>query len=290
MKEQKQKSEKGLAKAKKSALNALDLNRNGKIDIEDIIVSGMRLPGIRIDRERFLRKQLEAHYPKEIVDKAIAESPMRALIPQEMINKLADDVIRFERTCLSGISAAISMPGGVAMVATIPADIAQYYGYLLRAAQKLLYLYGFPEIDTSESAGQFDDATMNTMILCFGVMYGTAGASNALKAVAKALGNGVEKQLLKKALTKGTIYPIVKNVAKWFGVKMTKKVFAEFFKKAIPVAGGIIGGTITYFTFKPCCDKLKDVLEDTALSNPNHIPPYQYKEKFEVHDIDWINK
>ena len=62
---------------------------------------------------------------------------------------------------------------------------------------------------------------MNTLIICFGVMYGTAGANNALKAMAKALGVGVEKQLLKKALTKGTIYPIVKSVAKWFGIKMT---------------------------------------------------------------------
>lgn len=32
-------------------------------------------------------------------------------------------------------------PGGFAMVATLPADIVQYYGYLLRATQKLLYLY-----------------------------------------------------------------------------------------------------------------------------------------------------
>ena len=73
-------------------------------------------------------------------------------------------------------------------------------------------------------------------------MYGAAGANNALKALAKALAAGVEKQLLRKALTKGTIYPIVKSVAKWFSVKMTKEVFAGFFKKAIPVVGGVIGG------------------------------------------------
>ena len=53
-------------------------------------------------------------------------------------------MINFERNCVSGISAALGMPGGVAMSATIPADIVQYYGYTLRAAQKLMYLYGFP--------------------------------------------------------------------------------------------------------------------------------------------------
>lgn len=154
------------------------------------------------------------------------------------------------------------------MAATIPADIAQYYGYMLRATQKLLYLYGFPEIDTEEKGQKFDSETMNVLIICLGVMYGVAGANNALKAMAKALGTGVEKQLLKKALTKGTLYPIVKSISKWFGIKMTKEVFAGFFKKAIPVVGGVIGGGITYVSFKPCCDKLKASLQNTLLSNP----------------------
>lgn len=102
-----------------------------------------------------------------------------------------------------------------------------------------------------------------------GVMYGAAGANKAIKGMARALANGVEKQLMKKALTKGTIYPIVKSVSRWFGVKMTKDVFAGFFKKAIPVLGGAIGGGLTFITFKPCCVKLKNSLRDTSLSNPN---------------------
>ena len=52
---------------------------------------------------------------------------------------------------------------------------------------------------------------------------------------------------------------------------MTKEVFAGFFKNAIPVVGGTIGGGITYVSFKPCCEKLKKSLKDTMLSNPNHI-------------------
>ncbi len=156
------------------------------------------------------------------------------------------------------------------MAATIPADIIQYYGYMLRATQKLLYLYGFPEIDVEEEGQKFDSETMNILIICMGVMYGAAGANNALKSMAKALAEGVEKKLLRAALTKGTIYPIVKNVAKWFGVKMTKDIFAGLVKKAIPVVGGVIGGGITYVSFKPCCDKLKASLQNTLLSNPDY--------------------
>ena len=258
------------AKSKDAVFEAMDENGDGKVDIEDIIIKGLRVPGINVKRSEFLQKELLKNHPQELIDDAIARTPALAGIPAEEIDKIADEVIKFERYCVSGISTALSAPGGAAMVATIPADIAQYYGYMLRAAQKLMYLYGFPEIDTEEKGHQFDSETINILIICLGVMYGAAGANNALKAMAKALANGVEKQLLKKALTKGTIYPVVKSISKWFGVRMTKEVFAGFFKKAIPVASGIIGGGITFLTFKPCCDKLKASLQDTLLSNPNH--------------------
>lgn len=209
-------------------------------------------------------------YPQNVIEDAVAYNPAHAQIPAKEVDKIADEVIQFERTCVAGISTALGVPGGVAMAATIPADIGQYYAYLLRATQKLLYLYGFPEINTAEKGHKFDSETMNILIICLGVMYGAAGANNALKAMAKALATGVEKELMRTALTKGTIYPIVKSVAKWFGKKMTKDVFAGFFKHSLLVVGGVIGGGITYLSFKPCCDKLKASLQDTLLSNPDH--------------------
>ena len=203
------------AESQQAILNAVDQNGNGEIDIEDVIIMGLKVPGIRINRANFLQSELQKNYPQEVIDDAIAHNPLHAKIPQEAIDRIADEVIKYERACVSGISAALGAPGGIVMAATIPADIAQYYGYMLRATQKLLYLYGFPEIDTEEKGQKFDSETMNILIICMGVMYGAAGANNALKAMAKALAAGVEKQLLKKALTKGTIYPIVKSVATW---------------------------------------------------------------------------
>ncbi|MBQ7369016.1 MAG: EcsC family protein [Clostridia bacterium] len=273
-----------IEKTKQAILNAIDENGNDEIDIEDIIIKGLKIPGIRINRKEFLEKEFFKKYPKDVIENAIIHTPARANIPLEEINKIADDVIQFERVCVSGISTALGMPGGVAMVATIPADIAQYYGYMLRATQKLLYLYGFPQIDITEQGHKFDSETMNLLILCMGTMYGVAGANNALKTMAKALAIGVEKKLIKTALTKGTIYPIVKKVASWFGVKMTKQIFAGFFKKAIPVVGGVIGGGLTYLSFKPCCDKLKNSLQDTLLTK-THIEDSDKDEQFLVEEI-----
>ncbi|GAA6410844.1 hypothetical protein K040078D81_49610 [Blautia hominis] len=265
-----EKAKTALTKSKDFILKSVDTNGNGEIDIEDFIIIGLQTPGIKVNRADFLQRELMKNYPPEVIESAITHNPAYAQISACEIDKIADEVIKFERNCVSGISAALGAPGGVAMVATIPADLVQYYGYMLRAAQKLMYLYGFPEIDTTEKEHKFDSETMNLLIICLRVMYGVQGTNTALKAMATALGKGVEKRLMNAALTKGTIYPIVKSVSKWFGVNMTKQVFAGFFKKAIPVVGGVIGGGITYLSFKPCCDKLKESLRDTLLSNPDY--------------------
>lgn len=259
-----------IIKAKDSIVKALDQNGNGEIDIEDIITLAFKTPGVHVTRANFLQKELYKNHPQAVIDKAIATTPAQAGISSDEIDNIADEVINYERNCVSGISAALGTPGGWAMAATIPADIVQYYGYTLRATQKLLYLYGFPEVDSDEEGIRLDSQTINQLILCLGVMNGVAGANNAIKGMAKALAVGVEKKLLNAALTKGTFYPLVKEIAKWFGIKMTKSIFAGFFKKAIPVVGGIVGGGITFFSFKPCCYRLKAALQDTMLSNPNH--------------------
>ena len=141
-----------LEKAKDVTVNkaneVLDVNNDGSVDIQDIIILALRTPGVHVNRENFLRKELFKNYPPEDID------------------KIADEVIKFERNCVSGISAALGMPGGAAMAATIPADIVQYYGYTLRAIQKLLYLYGFPEIDSDDEGISLDSETINRIIDC----------------------------------------------------------------------------------------------------------------------------
>lgn len=254
--------------SKDKVFDALDINKDGRVDTEDIIILGLRIPGVRIDREDFLRKQFMKNYANDVIQDAVKFNPAHAGITVEEIDNIADQVIQYERNCVSGISLALGAPGGVAMFATLPTDIAQYYGYMLRAIQKLLYLYGFPEINV-ENGVNIDDETMNLITLCLGVMYGIEGSVASIKILSNALGKGVEKKLLQKALTKGTFYPIVKKISRWFSVCMTKQVFAGFFRKAIPVVGGVVGGGITYLSFKPCCDNLKKSLQDTALCNPS---------------------
>ena len=261
----------GVGDAMKKVVSQLDVNGDGQVGIDDIIILAIKTPGVHIDRSNFLQKELFKNHPQSVIDKAIKSTPAQAGISAEEIDAIADAVIKAERNKVSGLSTALGLPGGWAMAATIPADIAQYYGYTLRAVQELLYLYGFPELRVGNEGLMLDSETTNAIIICLGIMNGVAGANNAIKAMAKALAVGVEKQVLKMALTKGAVYPVVKSVMKWFGVTMTKKIFAGAVRKVIPIVGGVVGGGITFATFKPCCYRLKEALQDTMLSNPDHV-------------------
>lgn len=95
-----------------------------------------------------------------MVDAAVERGPIAAGVPQGIIDKLAKGSIDFETTKVTAISAAAGLPGGTAIAATIPADLAQFYAHVLRIAQKLAYLYGWDELFSENG---MDDGTEQTL-------------------------------------------------------------------------------------------------------------------------------
>lgn len=51
-------------RSKDNVTDVIDVNGNGEIDIEDIIFLGLKVPGIVIKRDAFLRKELKNYIPK----------------------------------------------------------------------------------------------------------------------------------------------------------------------------------------------------------------------------------
>ena len=152
------------------------------------------------------------------------------------------------------------------MAGTVPADVAQSFGFMIRVTQKLAYLYGFPDFELDEE--NLSDETLDQLMLFIGVMFGVNGAVKGINFLAKAAAEKALKTLARKALTKGTIYPIVKKIAQAVGVKMTKQIFAKGVSKVIPVLGGFMSGGLTYVTFKPCAKRLKKSLSALSISDP----------------------
>ena len=278
MSKEKNKLENVLIKAKNMVTNTVS-----NFSAEDIIQQAMKLPIVKVNREKFLYKELIKYYSEDVVDLAIKKNPAYAGMEKEIINEVSKQVINYETNKVSAISFAAGMPGGFAMFATVPADIAQYFAYMIRVMQKLSYLYGFEDFELNEEA--ISDNTMNQIMIFLGVMFGVQGANAGVKKIAEAAAKKVSKSLAQKALTKGTVYPIVKKIAQAVGIKMTKQIFAESVSKVVPVIGGAVTGGLSFITFKPCAKKLKNSFKDLYLCDPQY---YKELRKQSIIDIDTV--
>ncbi|WP_111928698.1 hypothetical protein [Clostridium tertium] len=223
------------------------------------LATALNLPMVHIDRKEFLYKELIKLCPREQVDVAIQNNPAYAGVELSIIEKIAKSCINYETNKVSTISFAAGIPGGFTMAATIPADITQYFAHILRILQKLIYLYGWEEILAED--GKLDDDTTNMLTLFVGIMFGVNGAAKTITQISALAGQKASKDIAARALTKGTIYPIVKKIAQTLGVKMTKDIFAKGVSKVIPIVGGVASGGLTYVTYKPMAYKLKKHLE-----------------------------
>lgn len=253
------------------------------VKIEEVIEAAAKVPGVKIDRDAYLLGALSVHTTEAMAQAAVETSPAKAGVPADLIDKLAGEAIAYENNLATATSVAAGLPSNLAAMAGLTvADLAQFYGHVLRVAQKLGYLYGWRNIFQMEG-DQMDDATRNTMVLFLGVMSGVQGAEKTLLAVARTAGEVTGKRVARQALTKGTIYPIVKKVAYYLGLQMNKQIFGRAVGHAIPLLGGAISGVVTRVTFSPMANKLKDYLKQTPLAMPGNAAV------IEVDDFDVVD-
>lgn len=232
-----------------------------------VLVGAANLPGVRINRAAYLKSALARYCSEDQIRRAIEETPAAAGIPLEVLDRVANESINYETAKASALSAAAGIPGLLFLPATVPADMAQYFGHMLRIAQKLAYLYSWPDLFSGDS-DDLDDATKGVLTLFVGVMFGTQSANAAVGKVAGEISKQVAKKLPQQALTKGVIYPIVKKVASYLGVQMTKQTFAKTVSKAIPIVGAVVSGGLTLATYLPMAKRLKNHLSSLELTKP----------------------
>lgn len=230
-----------------------------------VLKSAMNMPGVQIRRSDFLRKELSKRYSPDVVELAISRNPAYAGISVSDIDKIAKSCINIETNWVSGVSFIAGIPGGLAMIGTVPADVAQYFARIVRVLQKLAYLYGWNEL--SSSSGEFDDETVDRLTLFMGVMFGVNTANLAITKIAQSAAVRVEKDLVSKALTKTVIYPIVKRIALRLGQQMTKEIFAKGVGKLVPLFGGVVSGILTFTTFKPAANNLRNHLKTLPIAD-----------------------
>lgn len=239
-------------------------NANPNIDIEKILIQAYELPYCKINREDYLTKELRNRVSETQIVNALENGTIKAQIPLSILNSIANGAITLETTKVTAISTAAGIPGGFAMIGTIPVDLAQFYAHVFRIAQKLAYIYGYKDMDTS-------DGVQGIMIVFLGVMFGMKAASTALTKFAAVNAMKIGARAASKPLTKYAIYNISKKILAWLGVKLTKDVFGKAVAKAIPILGGALSGGLSIAMYLPMARKLQKELSKLAAMSPEDL-------------------
>ncbi len=238
--------------------------KSPEISVEKIFSAACELPYCKIDREEFLTKQLKNKVrPAQLAD-ALENGTINAKIPINILDDISKGSISLETSKVTLIATAAGIPGGLAMIGTIPTDLMQFYAHVFRIAQKLAYIYGSKELELS-------DGTQNVLMLYLGTMFGVGVANAALAKLAVANAAKIGTRVAAKPLTKYAIYNITKNILKWIGIKLTKDTFGKAITKAVPVVGGVISGGLSIATYLPMAKKLHKELSKYAAMSPEEL-------------------
>lgn len=260
-------------------------NTEKEFALEGVITSAVQIPGVKVDRRKFLSEMFSTE--DVAIQDVLDFGPIQAGVTQEKLTQMANKLI-FKRTSQSSIASfAAGIPGGLAMAATIPADVLQFFGMALRLAQELSYLYGADDLWQN---GQVDDEKVqNQLLLYCGVMFGVSGAVSGVRVLSTQIAKTTLKKLPQKALTKTFWYPMVKQIGKAIGIKVTKSTVAKGISKAIPVIGGVISGGMNFASMMPMANRLQ-----SALNSANFGYTEEEMEKdiqiIETIDVDETNE
>lgn len=230
------------------------------LSLESIVTNVVQVPGVKVNRDKFLAETFSS-YPDKIPE-IVELGPIEAGMTREELLKISNKLILTRTSESSAISFATGIPGGLAMAATIPGDIMQFFGMSLRLAQELSYLYGAQDLWADGEID--DDRVKNQLILYCGVMFGVSSAAAGVRVLSAQVAKTALKKLPQKALTKTFWYPLIKQIGKVLSIKVTKTTVAHGISKAIPVIGGVISGGLNFASMLPMAKRLLNTLDSAS--------------------------
>lgn len=242
------------------------MNLTKVIDFEkltrDILQEAVKVPMVNVNRDEFLGKELKKYCSDEIIQKSIQTTPKQAGVSDDVLDKISKHCINFESLKVTGLSALAGIPGGLAMLGTVPADLVQYFAHIIRIAQKLGYIYGYKDLYTIDD---FDCESSSQLIVFIGIMFGVDFLEAKIVNVAAQMAKANVGRHLVKGLGKQAGFKFIQDILKKLGIKINQTILGKTISKAVPIAGAFISGGLTFVTFKPMCNKLKNALSQTQL-------------------------
>lgn len=233
----------------------------------------VRLRGVHIDRDKFLRAELHRRgHSATVISSVVSDTPGGQGLSPDLLDEIARSAIEFESRKSSAISFAAGLPGGLAMIGTVPADITQFYVHAFRVMQKLAYIYGWT--DLLNDSDEVDDETLGKLVAFLGVMMGVGGASNSVSYFASSIARpAIQKKIASTTLSKTVWYTPMKQTLRVVGVQVTKQNFAKSVSKVVPVVGGVVSGGLTFVALRQQSYRLMKHLRELP---PPNVDAAQY--------------
>ncbi len=192
------------------------------LDVQSTIPKVLAVSANIIDREEFLKDSIGEYVSEETLEKAIATSTKEAGVRRKLLDMVADQAMSSEVNKASGVSMATGSTW-----ATLPADIVQYFSFVIRIVQKLAYLYGHADFNLKTEEGEeFPEESLTELTRLIGIMFDAGDEEGAV------------------------------------GSKMGKLTLAKGVAAPIPIVGGVLSGGMTYATLKPYANRLKNTLSE----------------------------
>lgn len=179
-------------------------------------------------------------------------------MPASVLDEIANDVIDSETKRASAISFGTGIPGGFAILASVPADITQFYVHAYRIMQKLSYLYGWP------STEKYDDEDVIQQIAQFlGVMLDVKGAQSSLNGFVQTLAMPASERSSQTGIrARVSQARTAREVFKKVGSQVARRNVARQVTKVVPIIGGVVSGGLTFVTLKSQAKRLKEALQE----------------------------
>lgn len=260
------------------------------LSLETIVSNVMQIPAIRVDRSTFLQKTFQSDNVD--IQHILDVGPVQAGIPREKLKAIANRCI-LNLTSVSSLASFVAgLPGGLVMTLTVPTDVMQYFGCTLYLAQELAYLYGEDDLfrDSCPYPCSDNDQVQNWLILYCGVMFGVTGATEGIRLLSAQISRVALKKLPQQALMKSVWYPIIKQIGKVVGIKVTKNTVAKGVSKIIPVIGGIVSGGLNFASMMPMAKRLQTALDSAHFGYTEETMQADFNVISHLNDIEPAEK
>ena len=224
-------------------------------NFQQSFINSVAMPGVRVDREKFLRKLLAPYCDEDRIDKVVAQTPAKAGVNAFLLDKLAKQCIKNQAVFMTGVSALTGIPSGIFGVLAFPVDIVQYYSNLLVIMQKLSYIYGWQNI-TQAPMVLPDEQMAEKLNEMTQVVFGLENTEE--DAAAASLYNSLERKANKKATHMFTVKPMMRGISK----RIKNEPIQKILETAVPYYGFAASGIMSYKSFNENCEKLRLYLKE----------------------------